>query len=413
MIGDFYATATGTVREHLRALRDDSRLDVEIAHVGTVARLNVDLDVYDVVVIYYSIVAARGYQLGPRLRASLAAAPALKIMFIQDEYRWVDATSEAIRELGVSVLFTVVNQDVVDQVYHHPWMKNVRKEITLTGFVDESLLRLDLPSYEDRKVDVVYRARKVPYWLGSFAMEKWSIGERFRVEADRLGLSCDISNDELARIYGTKWVEFLSNSKAVLGTESGASICDFSGELRARVEAAVSDDPEIDFKTVHERVLRDDDGKVIIHVISPRIFEAAALKTLMINYPGDYSGRLVPWRHYVPLAKDHSNIDEVVAVIRDPARAGEIVEAAYREVACNPDNSFRAMVAHFDGVVEEELPSASAASPRNRRRGLEMASWADFYSRRYARAARKSVWRVAKPALPSQMVDWIEARLAK
>lgn len=415
MIADFHATSTGTVWKHLLALRDISRFDVEIAHVGTVARFNIDLKAYGIIVIHYSIVVAFGYQLGPRLRAGLAAARALKIVFIQDEYRWIDATAEAIRELGVTVLFTVVNPEIVDQVYHHPWMKNVRKEITLTGFVDEAILGLDLPTYESRKVDVAYRARKVPYWLGSFAMEKWSIGKKFRAQAERLGLCHDISNDESARIYGSKWIEFLSNSKAVLGTESGASICDFSGEVRTRVEAAVEAEPNIGFDRVREEILQDNDGRIVIHVISPRIFEAAALKTLMINYPGDYSGKLIPWRHYVPLAKDHSNIDEVAQVIRDPDKANKIIDAAYREVACNPDNSFRAMVAHFDTVVEQELPSAkvNSATPRDHRRGLEMTSWADFYTRRFVRATRKLTWKAAKSVLPARVVVSIETRFAK
>src|SRR5262249_16581839 len=148
----------------------------------------------------------------------------------------------AIRELGIRILFTVVNEGVVDKIYHHEWLRDVRKEITLTGFVDERLLKAPVPKYAERKTDVVYRARKVPYWLGSFAMEKWTLGERFRKEAENLGWSHDISSEESARIYGKGWIEFLSSAKAVLGTESGASVCDFSGRLRQQVDAAVASD---------------------------------------------------------------------------------------------------------------------------------------------------------------------------
>ena len=34
----------------------------------------------------------------------------------------------------------------------------------------------------------------------------------------------DVSNDPKDLIYGDKWVEFLSNSKAVLGSNSGSSV---------------------------------------------------------------------------------------------------------------------------------------------------------------------------------------------
>jgi len=415
---DFEAMFIGTVHQHVSALRDFSNLNVDIANVRTLNRFSLDVDGFDVIVFHYSIVIARGFHIDAGLRQRLAASKARKVLFIQDEYRWIDATAEAIGELGISVIFTVLNDDVVDKVYHHPWLKDVRKEITLTGFVDEQLLKRDVPAYAQRPVDVAYRARKLPYWLGSFAMEKWTIGERFREEAGRFGLSCDISSDESARLYGGCWIQFLAGTKAVLGTESGAGVCDFTGTIRADVDAATDREPGISFEAVRDRLLRDSDGLVVIHVISPRIFEAAALKTLMINYPGEYSGRLVPWRHYVPLEKDHSNIEDVVRVVRDPDRAQQIIDAAYREVACNPDNSFRAMVRHFDRVVGEELGQTTAVADvrqvaRNRVRTLstlELVSWADIYARRFVRKIRRSVWRLATQILTDRARKWVEAR---
>ena len=416
----FEALSTGTVAQHASALRDFSSHEVELAHVGTLNRFGFDLNQFDVIAFHYSLVIAKGYHIGTDLRSHLQASKALKFLFIQDEYRWIDATAEAIRELGISVIFTVVNRDVMDLIYHHEWLKTVRKEITLTGFVDERLLGLEVPEYEERTIDVVYRARKVPYWLGSFAMEKWIIGEKFRRDAEQLGLLHDISSDESARIYGAAWVDFLAGAKATLGTESGASVCDFSGRIQINVEAAVARNPAIDFETIRKEILLESDGGLIIHVISPRVFEAAALRTLMINYPGDYSGRLTPWRHYVPLAKDHSNIQEVLEVIRSPDRAKKIIEAAYREVACNPENSFRAMVAHFDRVISEELglkvvaALASQGFRKYRRRiiGLEAFSWAEFYLSRLMRRLRSFAFWAIRPLVPRCARRWIRARLA-
>jgi hypothetical protein len=71
-----------------------------------------------------------------------------------------------------------------------------------------------------------------------------------------------------------------------------------------------------------------------------------------------------PWRHYVPLKKDHSNHAEVVAVLKDPVRASAIVDAAYRDVACNPENSFRAFVTQFDETVAATFrPEQKASLP--------------------------------------------------
>jgi hypothetical protein len=420
LIVAFEALLSGTVIRHVAALRQFSNHDVELVDVGTLNRYDIDLSRFDVIVFHYSIVIAEGYHVKSALRSRLAATGALKVLFIQDEYRWIDATAAAIRELGITVLFTVVNENVVDEVYHHPWLHMVRKEVTLTGFVDEKLLGVKVPKYDERPIDVAYRARKVPFWLGSFAAEKWTIGERFRSQTKTLGLRCDISNDETARLYGDRWVRFLSNTKAVLGTESGASVCDFSGRIQREVERATARDSTVSFEAVKKNIFAAEDGQITIHVVSPRIFEAAALRTLMVNYPGDYSGRLIAWRHYVPLAKDHSNIEEVVQVIKDPERAQKIIDAAYREVACNHNNTFQAMVTHFDRVVREECQLSAVevrdAWGRIQRYGfgkLEVISWADFYLRRLALHLIKRGSFLARLVLPESARLWIRARLAE
>ena len=82
----------------------------------------------------------------------------------------------------------------------------------------------------------------------------------------------------------------------------------------------------------------------------------------MILYEGWYSGVLIPWRHYVPLKKDHSNMDEVVAVLSDERHAQEIIQNAYREIALNPGNSYAAMVARFDHEVEERFSAEMRAT---------------------------------------------------
>ncbi len=67
----------------------------------------------------------------------------------------------------------------------------------------------------------------------------------------------------------------------------------------------------------------------------------------------------MPWRHYVPLKKDHSNHAEVIAVLKNASRAEDIIEAAYREVACNPDNTFQAFVRQFDKIIAEAFTPPS------------------------------------------------------
>ena len=101
-------------------------------------------------------------------------------------------------------------------------------------------------------MDVGYRSRRVPAWLGELGREKWRIGERFLTDANSYGLRCDISIKEEDRIYGAKWGHFLTNCRAVLGVESGASVFDFTGEIQHRVEEEERLHPEVTFKENHK-----------------------------------------------------------------------------------------------------------------------------------------------------------------
>lgn len=357
---DFGTRHIGTVRDHLEAFKRYSQNTICVADVRSSHIMKTNFSIFDVVVLHYSIVISSESHVSSSMARKIREFRGYKVLFIQDEYRWVDRTAAAIANLGVDLIYSVINEELVDRVYHHTTIRHVRRNVTLTGFVPEQLTIRPVPGFSERKMDVGYRARKVPYWLGSFAQEKWYIGERFRKDAERYSLTCDIEYAENKRLYGEKWISFISNCRAILGTESGASFIDFTGEVQRAVEAYENANPNSCFKDVHERFLKDQDGDIVIRVISPRCFEAAALRTLMILYPGKYSGVLQPWRHYVPLERDHSNMDEIVEVLRDPQSAQQIIDNAYREVALNPRYSFCSMVEEFDRDLTENAQNLTS-----------------------------------------------------
>src|SRR4029079_18531680 len=93
------------------------------------------------VIIHYSRVACSDDYLSPATRQRLAAFAGLKAIFIQDEYRHVDRTVAAMREIGVHVLFTIVPEREIDHVYPTDRLPGVVKVPTLTGYVPETLVR--------------------------------------------------------------------------------------------------------------------------------------------------------------------------------------------------------------------------------------------------------------------------------
>jgi hypothetical protein len=336
------------VRDHLAAFANNSQHRVCFVDCRTCPGLDIDLNQFDCVVFHYSIVISSSNYLVESFAERLRQYGGYKVLFIQDEYRFVNRTVDAVARLGVDIIYSVLNEDVRDRIYHHASIRNVRRKTTLTGFVPEHLLSLQVLGYDKRPIDVGYRARRLFASLGATGQEKWQIGERFTEDAKPYDLRCDIEYEEGRRLYGQKWISFIMNCKAVLGTESCVSFIDFDGTVMPKVDAYELAHPEESIADIQTKFLGDRDGELAIRVISPRCFEAAALRTLMILYPGRFSGILEAWRHYVPLERDHSNIAEVIAVLRDPVRAQSIVDNAYNEIALNPKYWFRAMVEEFD-----------------------------------------------------------------
>lgn len=389
LLCDFRTDIAATVREHIEALEHHSahrfwRLSV----LGDIPE-SIDLARFDAVVVHYTLMHQGPAGLSAESRHRLRAFPGLKALFIQDEYRSVDASIATMREIGIHVLFTCVPEQEIDKVYPEAKLPRVRKVNVLTGYVPEGLTSRHVPEPDTRPIDVGYRARMVPAWLGELGQEKVRIGVRFAADAQRYGLVCDISYREEDRLYGDAWINYLCQCRSVLGVESGASVFDFSGEIQRQVEAHVAREPETPFETLRDLYFKNEEGRISLAQISPRCFEAAAARTLMILYEGEYSGLLIPWRHYVPLKKDHSNMDEVVAALRDPARVRKITDIAYWEVACAEANTFHAFVQKVDDALEAALrPEMVSSAPRWTRHDFLGAVGYDFRTlRRRARRA--------------------------
>lgn len=343
-----------TVLDHIAAIATYSNHDVRIFNpLGVTRSRYLDLDEFDVVVIHYSLIIISDHYLSPDMREKIRRFRGLKVQFIQDEYRWVDEVTAMMRYLGIHVLLTLVPPSEIRKIYSEDRLPGVVTLPTRAGYVPEHLAKLQVPPLAARSIDIGYRGRTLPYWLGELAQEKVWIGQGVLARADRYGLRCDIKWAEEDRIYGQRWNHFLMSCKATLGTESGASITDFDGSIERRTKAYLADNPKADFFEVQRVILAPYEGNARVTAISPKIFEAAALKTAMILFPGEYSGVVQPWVHYIPLAKDFSNMAEVVAGIRDLSFLRDMTERTYKDLVASGRYSQRVFTREFDQVIAE------------------------------------------------------------
>jgi len=320
---------------------------------GWTGSTTIAFDAFDVVVIHYSIAILYDTYLPSSYRECVRRFRGLKALFIQDEYREVNAHVEAMIDLGIHVLFTCVPETAITPIYGKLRSRGVSVFKTLTGYVPEELRDYPVLPLAARPLDVVYRGREVPFELGNLGHEKIEIARRFREAAERLGLVVDVDWREDARIYGQDWTRFMASGKAALGTESGASIVDFDGAIARGVRVFRRRYPDASYSEVAAAVLAPHEGNLVVNVISPRAFEAICLRTALLLYPGEYSGILEPWRHYIPLSKNFSNIDEVARLVRDTDFLEELTCRAYQEIVASGWYSVRAFTREVDDVLAE------------------------------------------------------------
>jgi hypothetical protein len=362
LLADDQKGHANTVHDHIQAFERYSRHHVRLFNPRGLARSRfLDLSGFDAVVLHYSIAVLWDDYLGPWFRERIADYDGLKVQFIQDEYRWVDDVAARVRELGIDVLYSVVPTAQVDAVYGGR-LPDTEILYTLTGYVPEGLQGRRVPPTAGRPIDVGYRGRSVPYWLGRLGYEKVEIGRRFRALAPRLGLNVDIEWTEQARIYGERWNDFVSSCKAVLTSESGASLVDFDGSIERAVNDYIASRPAAAYEDVEAEVLSRFPGRPTINTSSPRIFEGAALRAALVMFPGEYSGVVRPWEHYIPLEKDFSNVEEVAERIRDVPFLEELTARTHADLIGSGEYSYERFVRQFDDEVAER-----SAAPRERR----------------------------------------------
>src|SRR5262249_12598804 len=148
-------------------------------------------------------------------------------------------------------------------------------------------------------------------------------------------LRVDIPGGWEDRITGPAWLDFLASSRIVLGSESGSCLFDFDGSVdrwcqdytvrNGRLDPASEDF----YRTAYDEFLHSHEGNVDNATVLPRHFEAAATRSLELLYEGRYAGIFEPYRHFLPLKCDLSNLGELLDLARDERRVREITDAAF------------------------------------------------------------------------------------
>jgi hypothetical protein len=345
---------TNTVREYLESFSLFSKNHIYYTH-ATYTNLNcLDLSLFDVVVTHYSIRLSFDWHLSSFYRQALKKYKGLKISFVQDEYDETETIRRSIEELGINILFTCVPEEFIENIYPSSRFSGVKFIQTLTGWVPSNLENInEFKPISERQNVICYRGRPLAYWYGDLGQEKVNIGKVVKAECKRRGISVDIEWDEDKRIYGDQWYPFLSNARATLGTESGSNVFDDYGEIRRSIKWEIDNNPSVTYEEIHHKYLAEHEGKVKMNQISPKMFEAIALKTALVLFEGAYSGILKPDLHYISLKKDFSNLDQVLAKLDDISYLENITETAFSDIILSGKYNYEQFILQFDDVIAQ------------------------------------------------------------
>ena len=370
-----FGPATPDLQESVRAFGHHSRFPIFPVNAALGYPRGLDRLRFAAVALHYTMFYGNSKPLTEPFRDYLARdRDALKIAFFQDEQNHLHEKLAFCSEYGVDCVYTCLEAPYAERVSGPTGASRVRTQ--LPGYVSDALraagATLARPDAR-RRIDVGYRGRKPPESWGPVAREKYEIAVEFRRRAAGLDLRLDIETDEARRIYGRRWLGFIADCRAMLGTESGARL-PLPGEVPYRT-------------------------------VSPRHFEAAALRSCQILYEGRYSGTMEPMVHYIPLRKDFSNFDEVVERFHDAGLRRRLTDNAHRDLIESGQFGYAAFVRG----VDEELTAAGLRpgepAHADRVAAILYPSWLGRRARRSLRAARVGVDRVRNRLRPGRLAE--------
>jgi len=313
---------------------------------------------FRVIILHYSLFGWSPFALNEDFLSYIeGSSSSYKIAFFQDEYRWWPERAKVLNRCKVDCVYTCIEPAYYRDTYQK-FTKVPKLRTYIPGYVSDEMLSWAAEAVKpesERTVEIGYRGRISYHYMGKAAREKHEIGMFFKERCQGSGLVLDIETEEGKRIYGRKWIEFLANCRATLGVEAGVSVFDTDDTIFSRYEKLLAEKPDITFEEVYERLLVHYDGKgVRYRTISPRVFEAAAVRTCQILYEGDYSGIIEPMVHYIPLKKDFSNFDEVMKMYGDEGLRRSLTDNAYRDLIASGKYSYRAFMEKFDDELTAE-----------------------------------------------------------
>ncbi|WP_166294306.1 glycosyltransferase family 4 protein [Bradyrhizobium sp. 2S1] len=418
-IAYFEPHGTGAIIENIAFWQQHSRYDLEVVNLwptrGPYFTLphTVRLEDYDAVLIHCTVSynPDNAFSLDSELARGFSEYDGVKVLMKQDEQVRTARFAEFLRAKSFDAVISCVPPGEVERVYPRAIIGDVTIHHALTGYVSSAMLQWKRQPLSGRTFDATYRGSLQPLEFGQLGFDKrkiaYDLSRLFDKEPDiHSNISCRWED----RLSGNDWVSFLQESRIVIGTESGANLFDFDGNVAAWCRNFEKTSPNSDrwseafYCEAHDAFLHKYEGNVHYAQVSPRHFEAAAAGAAQILYRGDYSDLFHAGIHYFPLERDLSNAQEMFEFIKDQRAQAQMAERAYEDIIANPRNTYLHFVDRFDNMLETCLTSKGLKQKAARKAEAVQARTPDI-------CGPKAVLLVPHRVTLDPRVQWLSASL--
>jgi hypothetical protein len=341
-----------TIGDYINAFNKYSKHDIFVLNVYYGFPFMLDKYNFDVVVLHYSLFGTYPFSLRGKFLSYLVRLTGLKIAIFQDEQVNHGHRIDLINKIGINIVYSILRPE-----NHWLYYENTKIDQVIscfTGYVSQDLVKKASyfsKNFDERTIDISYRARSLPFSLGRVGYEKVLIGLGFLHSKVFEELKLDVSSNEADRLYGDDWFRLLGNSKFSLGSMSGASIIDVDGSVANEVQVFLESNPQSGFELVFDKVLKKYEGNVDNKGISPRIFECIASRCCLILFIDTYDGILTEGIHYIGLQKDFSNFEDVFHKMANKPYVESLIERAYLDIIESDKYSYESFINDFDSVL--------------------------------------------------------------
>jgi hypothetical protein len=286
----------------------------------------------DLLIVNYDYLNYRFTPLWPYVkhRHINIARKAKKVVAIAQDDFWANKLLDNwCMDWDVDRILTPIDNDL--EVLYPRSIKTKEFRTALTGYVKSDPVP-ETKLLRDRPIDLGQRVREMPPHLGRLAQAKARQAVTMAEAAQNAGFKVDVSTRVEDSFIGTAWFDFLASCKFTVGMKGGASLHDPRGLIHTKVQSYLARHPGVSFDEIERKCFKGKDMKHEFTAISPRLFESAMAGTCQILQREDYLGVLEPWRDYIPLESDCSNMDEVIRAMKDLDQCQEIVSNAKRSL---------------------------------------------------------------------------------